>query len=68
MTELKRLEMLVRHYEEKEKKLIEFIEKEIEVSDENKSQSDNYNNKMEWIFYQKALIKVLKEIYRLDRN
>lgn len=67
MNETQRLEMLVKYYEDKEKKLIEFIENEIKAGDSNQKSANEYGDKMGWVFYQRALIKVQKEIYKLER-
>lgn len=67
MTELERLEMLVKHYENKEKKLIEFIENEIDIADEKLSRIENYNLKTNWVSYRNALKLVLEKIYKLER-
>ena len=65
--EIKSLEIQVKHYEEKEKRLIEFIENEIKTGDTNQKSANEYGDKMGWVFYQRALIKVQKEIYKLER-
>lgn len=67
MNETQRLEMLVKHYEDKEKKLIEYIEKEINACGEAKNMTDNHSIQMNWTFYQNALKKVLKRIEILER-
>ena len=67
MTELERLKMVNKHYENKEKKLIEFIEDEIEIADEKISRIDNYNLKTNWVSYRNALKLVLEKIYKLER-
>lgn len=68
MNEMKRLEMLNKHYEEKETKLIAWLKEEIKLSkEEEKRNKDNYNLKMNWTFYKGALKNVLKEIDKLER-
>lgn len=67
MTEIERLEMLVKHYEIKEKKLIASIEMEIEEVDKIIKNIDAYKLKTYWVGYKKALKLVLKQIDKLER-
>lgn len=68
MTELERLEMLVKHMIDKENRLINWIEKEVKVTNEIIKTTDNHNLKMNWIFYQKALKNVVKWLNKLERK
>ena len=67
MTELERLEMLVKHYENKEKKLISWIKETREKVKENLNQTDNYNLRTNLTYYDKALKGVLKRIEIFER-
>lgn len=68
MTELERLEMLVKHMVNKENRLINWIEKELKTTNEIIKTTDNHNLKMNWIFYQKALKDVIKWLNKLERK
>ena len=65
--EIKSLELLVKHYEDKEKKLKEFIEDEIKSAKVCMNETDSYNLKMNWSSYKRALNLVLDEIEKLER-
>lgn len=67
MTELERLEMLVKHYENKEKKLISWIKETREKVKENLNKTDNYNLRTNLAYYDKALKGVLKRIEIFER-
>ena len=67
MTELERLEMLVKHYENKEKKLISWIKETREKVKENLNKTDNYNLRTNLTYYDKALKGVLKRIEIFER-
>lgn len=67
MTELERLEMLVKHYENKEKKLIKWIKETREKVKENLNKTDNYNLRVNLKYYDKALKGVLKRIEIFER-
>ena len=68
MNELKRLEMLVKHYENKEKKLISWIKETREKVKENLNKTDNYNLRINLNYYDKALKGVLKRIEVFERT
>lgn len=68
MNELERLEMLVKHMIDKENRLINWIEKEVKATNEVIKTTDNYNLKMNWIFYQTALKNVVKWLNKLERK
>jgi len=68
MTELERLEMLVKHYENKEKKLISWIKETREKVKENLNKTDNYNLRINLNYYDKALKGVLKRIEVFERT
>lgn len=65
--EIKSLEMLVKHYEDKEKRLKEFINDEIKSVNQCIKNTDSYNLKMNWSSYKRALNLVLDEIEKLER-
>ena len=65
MTEIERLEMLVKHYEYKEKKLIKWINERKDLAVEN-SISDNYSINLAWKYYKKALRDVQKQMEVLE--
>lgn len=67
MNELERLEMLVKHYEDKEKRLIEWIKEAKEKANNNARELNNYNLQMNWQYYDRALRSVLKQIEVLER-
>lgn len=67
MNEIKRLEMLNKHYEEKESKLIAWLKEEIKDTVTVIALSENYYSKMNWVCYKRALETVLKEIDKLER-
>lgn len=67
MTELERLEMLVKHYEDKEEKVIKWIKEAMNFANENIKKTDNYYLKMNWQYYDRALRSVLKQIEVLER-
>lgn len=67
MSDLKRLEMLVKHYEDKEKRLIEWIKEAKEKANNNARELNNYNLQMNWQYYDRALRSVLKQIEVLER-
>ena len=67
MNELKSLEIQVKHYEEKEKRLKEFIEEEIKSANEIAEKTNNYNLQMSWLGYKRALKLVLRKINNLER-
>ena len=67
MTEQDRLEMLVKHYEDKEKRLIEWIKEAKEKANNNARELNNYNLQMNWQYYDRALRSVLKQIEVLER-
>ena len=68
MTEQDRLEMLVKHYENKEKKLISWIKETREKVKENLNKTDNYNLRINLNYYDKALKGVLKRIEVFERT
>lgn len=68
MTEQDRLEMLVKHYENKEKKLISWIKETREKVKENLNKTDNYNLRVNLNYYDKALKGVLKRIEVFERT
>lgn len=68
MTELERLEMLVKHYENKEKKLIKWIKETREKVKDNLNKTDNYNLRVNLKYYDKALKGVLKRIEVFERT
>lgn len=68
MNELERLEMLVKHYENKEKKLISWIKETREKVKENLNKTDNYNLRINLNYYDKALKGVLKRIEVFERT
>lgn len=68
MTEQDRLEMLVKHYENKEKKLISWIKETREKVKENLNKTDNYNLRINLNYYDKALKSVLKRIEVFERT
>ena len=65
--EIKSLEIQVKHYKEKEKRLIEFIKEEVKAANQCIKETDNYNLKMNWNSYKRALNLVLDEIDNLER-
>ena len=66
--EIKSLEIQVKHYENKEKRLIEFIEDEIKSANQCMNETDSYNLKMNWSSYKRALKLVLDKIERLEKT
>lgn len=68
MTELERLEMLVKHYENKEKKLISWIKETREKVKENINKTENYNLRVNLSYYDKALKGTLKRIEVFERT
>ena len=65
--EIKSLEIQVKHYEDKEKRLIEFINDEIKTVNQCIKETDSYNLRMNWNCYKRALNLVLDEIEKLER-
>lgn len=66
MTELEVLRMSNKHYENKEKKLIKWINERKDLAEEN-SVSDNYSINLAWKYYRKALRDVQKQMEVLER-
>lgn len=66
MTELEVLRMSNKHYENKEKKLIKWINERKNLAEEN-SVSDNYSINLAWKYYRKALRDVQKQMEVLER-
>ena len=66
MNEIKRLEMLVKHYEDKEKRSIKWIKERKDLADNN-SISGNYASNLAWKYYKKALRDVQKQMEVLER-
>ena len=66
MTELEVLRMSNKHYENKEKKLIKWINERKNLAEEN-SVSDNYSINLAWKYYRKALRDVQKKMEVLER-
>ncbi|MEE1282770.1 MAG: hypothetical protein UHK60_11085 [Acutalibacteraceae bacterium] len=66
MTELEVLRMSNKHYENKEKKLIKWINERKDLAEEN-SVSDNYSINLAWKYYRKALKDVQKQMEVLER-
>ena len=66
MNETQRLEMLVKHYEDKEKKLIQWINDRKDLALSN-STRDNYSINLAWEYYKKALMDIRKQIEVLER-
>ena len=60
--------MLVKHYEEKEQKLTNWLRERRDLAIENASTSDNYSVGLAWSYYKKALRDVLKQIEVLERD
>lgn len=67
MRETKALEIMVKHYESKEKKLIELIENEIKDVNECMKSMENYNVRRYWVGFNFALKLVLEKINELER-
>lgn len=64
--EIKSLEIQVKHYEDKEKKLIQWINDRKDLALSN-STSDNYSINLAWEYYKKALMDIRKQIEVLER-
>ena len=65
--EIKSFEIQVKHYENKEKRLIEFINDEIKSVNQCIKETDSYNLRMNWGSYKRALKLVLDKIVELER-
>lgn len=65
--EIKSLEIMVKHYENKEKKLIKMIENEIKDVNDIIESIESYNVRRYWSGFNFALELVLEKIEELER-
>ena len=65
--EIESLKMQVKHYEEKEKRLTNWLRERRDLAKENTNSNDNYSINLAWSYYRKALRDVLKQIEVLER-